>query len=160
MSSGLAARGYNTVTIDDCSMQKDRDASGNLQANPQRLPHGVEPVARAIHALGLRFGIYEDVGFVTCGRFAGSGQPEGGGRDHFVEDAKLFASWRVDYLKLDGCNVYVPEGSSKDVSYRRAYAAESAALKSTGRAIVFSESAPAYFQGTPEWYDVFSWVGQ
>ena len=158
VSTGLAARGYNTVTIDDCWMQKDRDASGNLQADPQRFPQGIEPVARAIHALGLKFGIYEDAGFATCGRFAGSGQPEGGGKDHFIEDARLFASWGVDYLKLDGCNVYVPEGSSKEAAYRQAYAAESAALKSAHRAIVFSESAPAYFQGTPEWYDVLSWA--
>jgi len=27
-----------------------------------------------------------------------------------------------------------------------------------GRPIVFSESAPAYFQGTPDWYDVLTWV--
>jgi alpha-galactosidase len=158
VSTGLAALGYNTVTIDDCWMQKDRDASGNLQVDLQRFPQGMEPVARAVHALGLKFGIYEDAGFETCGRFAGSGQPEGGGQDHFVQDAKLFASWGVDYLKLDGCNVYVPEGSSKDDVYRRAYAAESAALESTDRPIVFSESAPAYFQGAPEWYDVLDWV--
>jgi alpha-galactosidase len=158
VSTGLAALGYNTVTIDDCWMQKDRDASGNLQADPQRFPQGIEPVAHAVHALGLKFGIYEDAGFETCGRFAGSGQPEGGGQDHFVEDAKLFASWGVDYLKLDGCNLYVPEGRSKDDAYRAAYAAESAALKSTDRPIVFSESAPAYFQGTPEWYDVLTWA--
>jgi alpha-galactosidase len=160
VSSGLAAHGYNTVTIDDCWMQKDRDASGNLQADPQRFPNGVEPVAQAVHALGLKFGIYEDAGFATCGRFAGSGQPKGGGKDHFLQDARLFASWGVDYLKLDGCNVYAPEGGSKEAAYRTAYAAESAALKSSGRAIVFSESAPAYFQGTPEWYDVLGWVGQ
>jgi len=159
VSAGLAPLGYDTVTIDDCWMQKDRDASGNLQADPERFPQGIKPVAQAVHALGLKFGIYEDAGHATCGGFAGSGQPEGGGKDHFVEDAKLFASWGVDYVKLDGCNVYMPEGSSKDVIYRRAYAAESAALKSTGRPIVFSESAPAYFQGTPEWYDVLSWVG-
>ncbi|MGH9407270.1 MAG: ricin-type beta-trefoil lectin domain protein [Terriglobia bacterium] len=160
VSSDLAARGYRTVTIDDCWMQRDRDASGNLQADPQRFPQGIKPVSDAIHALGLKFGIYEDSGSFTCGRFAGSGQPKGGGKDHFRQDARLFASWGVDYLKLDGCNVYVPQGSSTEESYRKAYAAESAALKSVGRPIVFSESAPAYFQGTPDWYDVLSWVRQ
>src|ERR1700679_673256 len=34
VATGLAARGYNTVTIDDCWMAKARDADGNLQANP------------------------------------------------------------------------------------------------------------------------------
>ncbi|MDE3180087.1 MAG: glycoside hydrolase family 27 protein, partial [Acidobacteriota bacterium] len=138
VSTGLAARGYDTVTIDDCWMRKDRNASGNLQANPERFPHGMKPVAQAIHAMGLKFGIYEDAGYATCGGFAGSGQPKGGGKDHFRQDARLFASWGVDYLKLDGCNVYVPKGGSAEKAYRRAYAAESAALKSSGRQIVFS----------------------
>ncbi len=158
VKSGLAAHGYNTVTIDDCWMQKDRDANGNLKVDPVRFPHGMEPIARAIHALGLNFGIYEDAGYETCGEFAGSGDLKSGGKNHFVQDTKLFASWGVDYLKLDGCNVYVPHGSSKNAAYRKAYAEQSAALKNAGRPIAFSESAPAYFQGTPEWYDVLSWV--
>jgi alpha-galactosidase len=158
VKSGLAAHGYNTVTIDDCWMQKDRDAHGNLQVDPQRFPQGMKPLAQAIHAMGLKFGIYEDSGYETCGKFAGSGVPDGGGRDHFLQDARLFASWGVDYLKLDGCNVYVPAGATQVEAYRKAYAAESAALKAVGRPVVFSESAPAYFQGTPDWYDVLSWV--
>lgn len=158
VQTGLAARGYNTVTIDDCWMQKTRDAKGDLQADPGRFPDGMKSVAKAVHALGLKFGIYEDSGFATCGGFAGSGEPRGGGKNHFAQDARLFASWGVDYLKLDGCNVYVPPGSTANAAYRKAYAAESAALKSSGRSIVFSESAPAYFQGTPEWYDVLTWV--
>ncbi len=156
--SGLAARGYNTVTIDDCWMQKTRDSDGNLQADPQRFPNGMKPVVQAVHALGLKFGIYEDAGSETCGGFAGSGQPDGGGKAHFVEDAKLFASWGVDYLKLDGCNVYAAKGESQNAAYRTAYRAERAALNRVGRPIVFSESAPAYFQGAPDWYDVLSWV--
>lgn len=158
VKTGLAARGYNTVTIDDCWMQKDRDSHGNLQADPQRFPHGMKPIADAVHALGLKFGIYEDAGYMTCGGFAGSGVPKGGGADHFLQDAKLFRSWGVDYLKLDGCNVYNAKGESQEAAYRKAYKAESIALKNVGRPIVFSESAPAYFQSNPEWYDVLSWV--
>lgn len=158
VSTGLAARGYNTVTIDDCWMLKARDANQNLQADPERFPHGMKPVADAIHRLGLKFGIYEDAGYATCGGFAGSGQPNGGGEDHFLKDARLFASWGVDYLKLDGCNVYARNESESVLAYRKAYAAESAALKSVGRPIVFSESAPAYFENSPEWYDVLTWV--
>jgi alpha-galactosidase len=160
VSTGLAALGYDTVTIDDCWMQKDRDANGNLQVDKERFPNGMKPVADAIHGMGLKFGIYEDSGSETCGRFAGSGQPQGGGKDHFLADARLFASWGVDYLKLDGCNVYVPPGESEEQAYRMAYAAQHDALQQVGRLIVFSESAPAYFQGTPEWYDVLSWVGK
>ncbi|MGC8548053.1 MAG: ricin-type beta-trefoil lectin domain protein [Acidobacteriaceae bacterium] len=158
VKTGLGARGYNTVTIDDCWMQKTRDSHGNLQPDPARFPHGMRPVAQAIHALGLKFGIYEDAGYATCGGFSGSGEPQGGGDAHFLQDAKLFASWGVDYLKLDGCNVYAAKGQSQNAAYRKAYRAESHALRRAGRPIVFSESAPAYFQGTPGWYDVLTWV--
>ncbi|HUA24439.1 MAG TPA: ricin-type beta-trefoil lectin domain protein [Steroidobacteraceae bacterium] len=158
VKTGLAARGYGTVTIDDCWMLKTRDSQGNLQPDPRLFPQGMKPVADAIHALGLKFGIYEDAGSETCGRFAGSGEPQGGGQAHFLADAKLFASWGVDYLKLDGCNVYVPKGGSANDAYRAAYRAESTALAQVGRPITFSESAPAYFQGQPAWYDVLSWV--
>lgn len=158
VNSGLSSLGYDTVTVDDCWMQKERDAAGNLQPDPERFPQGVKPVADAVHAMGLRFGIYEDAGFKTCGGYAGSGQPDGGGHDHFLQDANLFASWGVDYLKLDGCNMYVPKGASAAEIYRKAYAAQSGALRATRRPIVFSESAPAYFLDTPDWYDVLTWV--
>jgi alpha-galactosidase len=156
--TGLAARGYDTVTIDDCWMLKDRDSRGNLQPDPRRFPHGMRPVAAAIHALGLRFGIYEDAGPATCGGFAGSGSPGGGGEPHFQADAKLFAAWGVDYLKLDGCNVHPDKGAAGSAAYRAVYRAEHRALEQAGRPMVFSESAPAYFQGTADWYDVLCWA--
>ena len=85
--------------------------------------------------------------------------PRAGGSDYFAQDARLFASWGVDYLKLDGCNLYVQDPHDENLAaYRKAYAAEQAALKSVGRPIVFSESAPAYFEFSPEWYDVLTWV--
>src|SRR6185312_277030 len=156
--TGLAARGYDTVTIDDCWMLKDRDSHGNLQPDPRRFPRGMRPVAAAVHALGLRFGIYEDAGAATCGRVAGSGSPSGGGKPYFRADARLFAAWGVDYLKLDGCNVHPDRGAAGSAAYRAAYRAEHIALERAGRPIVLSESAPAYFQGTADWYDVLGWV--
>jgi alpha-galactosidase len=156
--SGLAARGYDVVTIDDCWMLKGRDRRGDLRPDPRRFPHGMRPVAAAIHALGLKFGIYEDAGYATCGGFAGSGGAKEGGEGHFLADARLFASWGVDYLKLDGCNIAITPGLSKASAYLTAYRAESRALARIGRPVVFSESAPAYFQGTPDWYDVLGWV--
>jgi alpha-galactosidase len=160
VSTGLAARGYKTVTIDDCWMQNTRDAQGNLQVDPERFPEGMKPLADAIHGLDLKFGIYEDAGSETCGKYAGSGRPNGGGQDHFLQDARLFASWGVDYLKLDGCNVYVRDQNDRVSAYRQAYTAESAALEKVSRPIVLSESAPAYFENSPEWYDVLAWVRQ
>ena len=165
VTSGLAAAGYNTVTVDDCWMASTRDAGGDLQANPTSFPDGMAALGTYIHGLGLKFGIYEDAGYETCGGYPGSGIPNGGGADHFAQDAKTFASWGVDYLKLDGCALYVPSGETQLQAYQNAYAAENAALKASGRDIVFSESAPAYFQGgsaqgTPDWYSVLGWTGQ
>ena len=49
-----------------------------------------------MHGRGVRFGIYSDEGTSTCGGYPGS--------EGFEDiDAKTFASWGVDYLKLDGC---------------------------------------------------------
>ena len=146
VTTGLAAKGYNTVTVDDCWMATSRDAGGNLVADPAKFPHGMAWLGSYLHGKGLKFGIYEDAGSSTCGGYPGSGQPQGGGADHFAQDAAPFASWGVDYLKLDGCNVYIPGGQSTEQTYHSAYAAESAALANSGRTIVFSESAPAYFQ--------------
>ena len=164
VSSGLAAKGYKTVTVDDCWMASSRDAGGALVADATKFPHGMAWLGSYLHSKGLNFGIYEDAGSSTCGGYPGSGQPQGGGADHFAKDAATFASWGVDYLKLDGCNVYIPSGQSTEQAYHTAYTAESTALANAGRPIVFSESAPAYFQsgewGNPTWFDVLGWVGQ
>ncbi|HYW34142.1 MAG TPA: ricin-type beta-trefoil lectin domain protein [Balneolaceae bacterium] len=160
VSSGLAARGYNNVTIDDCWMARKRNAAGNLQPNSKRFPQGIAPVADSVHAMGLKFGIYEDAGSKTCGGYAGSGAQKAGGKTHFMRDMHLFAKWGVDYVKLDGCNVQVPKGVPRRTAYRKAYASASAAIRSSGRPMVFLESAPAYFQGKPAWYNVLGWAGK
>lgn len=159
VASGLAADGYNIVTIDDCWMQKQRNSKGNLQPDAQRFPDGMKPVADAVHKLGLKFGVYEDSGYETCAGRAGSGEVKGGGRNYFDQDARLFASWGVDYLKLDQCHFYIPPGMTEQAAFRRAYSEEAAALKKIKRPIIFSESVVAHFQGRPEWYQVLNWVG-
>ncbi|WP_333770739.1 ricin-type beta-trefoil lectin domain protein [Streptomyces sp. IBSBF 2435] len=151
VDSGLAAKGYKTVTIDDCWMTHSRDAAGNLVADSAKLPHGMAYIGTQLHSLGLQFGIYEDIGSSTCGGFPGSW-------GHFQQDADLFASWGVDYIKLDGCNM--PAASSSASGYTNAYSDFAAAMKanSSQRDMVFSESSPAYFSiGASDlnnWYDV------
>ncbi|MGV4983703.1 ricin-type beta-trefoil lectin domain protein [Streptomyces sp. NRAIS4] len=163
VATGLAAKGYDTVTVDDCWMARSRDANGDLVADPVKFPHGMAWLGSYLHARGLKFGIYEDAGSSTCGGYPGSGRSQGGGPDHFAKDAAAFAAWGVDYLKLDGCNVYVAPGQTQEQAYKQAYDDQAAALRASGRDIVFSESAPAYFQsgewGNPTWFDVLSWVG-
>ncbi len=48
-----------------------------------------------IHGRGLKFGIYEDYGNFTCAGYPGI-------LGHLETDANTFASWDVDYVKLDG----------------------------------------------------------
>ncbi|HEX3783709.1 MAG TPA: ricin-type beta-trefoil lectin domain protein [Pseudonocardiaceae bacterium] len=153
VSTGLAAKGYDTVTIDDCWLASSRDSSGNLVADPTKFPDGMAYVGNYLHARGLKFGIYEDAGTQTCGGYPGSW-------GHFQQDANTFASWGVDYLKLDGCNLPSVSGETDEQVYQSAYSQEAAALAKVDRPITFSESAPAYFIGQPDWYSVLGWVKQ
>lgn len=59
-----------------------------------------------MHRRGLKLGIYGDYGTKTCAGYPGS-------LNYLKMDADTFASWNVDYLKLDGCNVDIrrmPQG--------------------------------------------------
>jgi alpha-N-acetylgalactosaminidase len=49
-----------------------------------------------VHSLGLKFGIYEDYGNYTCAGYPGI-------LGSLEQDAQTFASWNVDYVKIDGC---------------------------------------------------------
>ena len=49
-----------------------------------------------IHNLGLKFGIYGDIGTKTCAGYPGT-------YGNLDIDAQTFADWGVDMLKLDGC---------------------------------------------------------
>jgi alpha-galactosidase len=123
VASGMKAAGYRYVIIDDC-WQVGRDANGNIQADSQRFPQGIGAVADYVHAKGLKFGIYSDVGDHTC-------QMRPGSRGHEYQDALQYARWGVDYLKYDWCN-------TGGLDARSAYATMSDALRATGRPIVFS----------------------
>ena len=154
VSSGLTKKGYDTITIDDCWMAKKRNSDGTLAGDPQKFPHGMAWMGQQVHALGLKFGIYEDAGIKTCAGFPGSW-------NSFQKDADTFATWKVDYIKLDGCNVPEVPGKTNEEAYHYAYKAFSDAILHTHRKMVYSESAPAYFQNTPDdWYLVLGWVAR
>jgi alpha-galactosidase len=136
---GLDKLGYSYVNIDDCWLQKDRDANGNLQVDTSRFPHGMKWLGDYIHSKGLKFGTYESAGYWTCAGGAGS-------YGHFQQDADQYASWGVDYLKLDYCGQPLDRypGKTQSQVAEIVYTEASQALLNTGRPIVFSESAPAY----------------
>ena len=132
-NDGLQAAGYQYVNIDDCWMSSSRDTSGNLTANSAKFPDGIAAVASYVHSLGLKLGIYEDAGTATCAGYPGS-------YGHEQQDANLFASWGVDYLKYDWCNIPFSSfpGQSHEQVAQTLYTRMSNALAATGRPIVFS----------------------
>nr|CAB3264191.1 alpha-N-acetylgalactosaminidase-like [Phallusia mammillata] len=127
--------GYMYVNIDDCWMAKERDATGRLYGDPERFPNGIKALADYVHGKGLKLGIYEDYGKLTCGGYPGS-------QGHEETDANTFAEWGIDMLKFDGCY-------SNDSSKAVGYPLMSEALNKTGRPMVYSCSWPAYEGGLP-----------
>ncbi|HQH55944.1 MAG TPA: glycoside hydrolase family 27 protein [Candidatus Marinimicrobia bacterium] len=123
VSSGMKAAGYQYVVIDDC-WQGERDALGFIQPDPGRFPSGMKALADYIHSKGLKFGIYSDAGWKTCGRHPGS-------RGYEYQDALTYARWGVDYLKYDWCN-------TEGLNAKGAYLTMRDALFAAGRPIVFS----------------------
>lgn len=123
VSSGMKDAGYQYIVIDDC-WQVARDGGGNIVADPQQFPHGIKPLADYVHSKGLKFGIYSDAGTKTC-----AGRP--GGLGHEYQDALMYASWGVDYLKYDWCSTTTQDAQASYANIR-------AALNASGRPIVLS----------------------
>lgn len=122
-ANGMRDAGYQYVTIDDC-WQVARSPEGVIVADPVRFPSGMKAVADYVHSKGLKFGIYTDAGTKTC-----EGRP--GSYGHEEIDARTYAAWGVDYVKIDWCN---SEGLDARVQYTRF----GNALAASGRRIVFS----------------------
>ena len=123
VSTGMRDAGYVYVVIDDC-WHGVRDERGFIQADPVKFPSGMKALADHIHSLGLKFGIYSDAGEATCGGRSGS-------RGYEFQDALVYASWDVDYLKYDWCN-------TEGLSAQGAYTTMRDALCKAGRPVVFS----------------------
>jgi alpha-galactosidase len=123
VSSGMQAAGYEYVNIDDC-WQVSRDAQGTIVADPERFPSGIKALADYVHSKGLKLGIYTDAGTLTCEKRPGS-------LNHEFQDAKTYASWGIDYVKIDWCH---SEGLDPEVQYAKFRDA----LAQSGRPIVFS----------------------
>lgn len=133
VDSGLAELGYRALNIDDGWMAPERDRNGRLVPDPDRFPGGILRLADAAHEAGLTLGIYSDCGERTCG-----GLPASYGHDR--EDAESFASWEVDFLKHDWCNVPFDDfpGRSERQVAEELYGRMSDAIAATGRPMVLS----------------------
>ena len=122
--SGMQAVGYNYIVLDDGWMTMQRDQQGNLVADPIKFPHGMKALADYVHAKGLKFGLYNCAGNKTCAGYPGT-------RGYEYQDARLYASIGIDYLKFDWC-------SADGINAKEAYTTMSKALAVAGRPIVFS----------------------
>ena len=133
VTSGMKDAGYTYVNLDGGWALHRRTAGGALVPDPTKFPLGIRPVADYVHSLGLKFGIYTSAGTQNCaGTSAGS-------YGHYRQDAATFASWSVDYLKLDWCNIPYfdyPAMTHRQVGELLATQMRSA-ITSSGRAIVY-----------------------
>lgn len=127
VSSGLKDHGYEYVVIDDCWTVKDRrDGNGDLITDPEKFPNGIKALADDVHSKGLKFGIYSCASEKTCAGYPGSYGFED-------QDAQLWASWGVDFLKYDYC--FAP--AEQAIAMER-YARMGEALRNSGREILYS----------------------
>ena len=123
VEKGFKDAGYEYIVIDD-GWQIDRDSEGNIVVNKKKFPSGIKALADYVHSKGLKFGIYSDAGYTTCGGYPGS-------RGYEYQDARQYAAWGVDYLKYDWC-------ATGNQSAPDSYKLMRNALEKAGRPIVFS----------------------
>jgi alpha-galactosidase len=94
-SSNLKAAGYEYLNLDAGVWSVNRTAAGELQANPIKFPSGLRSLSSKIHALGLKLGLYINLGthLASCGRTGSYGRYE--------QDAATLAKVGVDFVKVD-----------------------------------------------------------
>lgn len=77
--------------MDDCrSVKSGRDSKTNqIRTDLEKFPQGISGLAKKIHGLDLKLGIYSSAGTKTC-----TGYPASLGYEDI--DAATFASWSID----------------------------------------------------------------
>jgi hypothetical protein len=123
--TGLARLGYVYVNIDDGWWMRRRQPDGRLQVRTSIFPSaatgGAEgtsfrPFVDRLHALGLKAGLYTDLGRNACSQaydLKSPNLPQGsvaerevGLYGHVDQDIRLFfREWGFDYLKVDACGL-------------------------------------------------------
>ncbi len=146
ISNGLAARGYNYVVVDDCWMARSRLTNGSLTWDHATFPAGIPWLVRQIHRMGLRFGIYESIGVRTCSLRPGSW-------GHYAQDARTFADWGVDFVKMDACQIQRSIPGYADPQTREnlfnQFSAALTAVETAGHPILYSQELPLPPHGDP-----------
>lgn len=124
VDAGLAKKGYRYVDLDDGWWLKRRLSDGRVIIRTANFPSAAtrdgetsfRPLTDRLHAMGLKAGIYSDMGRNSCAQLYstdGLNQPEGtlaerevGLYDHIDQDIRLyFADWGFDLIKVDACGI-------------------------------------------------------
>jgi len=124
VDSGLAAKGYRYINIDDGWALKRRMPDGRMIIRDDKFPSartgGDSPSFRrftdTLHAMGLKAGIYSDLGRNTCSEaYAPTDDdlPKGTVLEREVglygridqDIALYFKDWGFDFIKVDGCGL-------------------------------------------------------
>lgn len=129
VDDGLAKLGYVYVNLDDGWWLKRRQSDGRMIIRTRIFPSAVtadgttsfKPFTQRLHAMGLKAGLYSDVGRNACSQaydLQSPNLPEGtpaerqvGLDGHVKQDVELyFHDWGFDYLKVDACGLadFVP----------------------------------------------------
>lgn len=125
VDSGLVKLGYNYVNVDDGWWLKRRTGDGRLQIRTGIFPSAAtggpdgtsfKPFTDKLHAMGLKAGLYTDIGRNACSQAYDLHSPnlpqgttaerEVGLDGHVVQDINLyFKEWGFDYIKIDACGL-------------------------------------------------------
>lgn len=114
VATGLRNSGYQYIDIDEGWWRGRRDHHGDIVVDPKRWPAlrsdenaaDMSNIVRYIHGLGLRAGIYTDVGKGGCSTWypdLGPSWPGTGSEGHYDQDFRQFAEWGFDLVKVDWC---------------------------------------------------------
>lgn len=132
LKTGLAGKGYVYVNIDDGWWLKRRTSDGRLEIRTSIFPSAradgtgessFVPFVTRIHRMGLKAGIYTDIGHNACSQawdlkspnlpVGTTAEREVGLEGHLDQDFGLFfGEWGFDYVKIDACGMAdFPPGS-------------------------------------------------
>jgi hypothetical protein len=125
IATGLAKQGYSYINIDDGWWLKRRTRDGRMLIRTNLFPSAntggadetsFRPFTDKLHAMGLKAGIYTDIGRNACAQAWSPNNPnlpagsiderEVGLHGHTRQDIALyFGDWGFDYIKVDACGL-------------------------------------------------------
>ncbi|PIB93279.1 NPCBM/NEW2 domain-containing protein [Caulobacter sp. FWC2] len=124
VDSGLAAKGYRYINIDDGWALKRRMPDGRMIIRDDKFPSArtggdapsFKPFTDKLHAMGLKAGNYSDLGRNTCSEAyspTDDDLPKGTVLEREVgiygridqDIALYFRDWGFDFIKVDGCGL-------------------------------------------------------